>query len=819
MTYLDILVPASPDPQDLTERLRALSVRDTGQRVDPGPLDEATYHLARKVLGSTEAKLWLEFPRGRHDLPVMLGLYLQLLRRGERMLGHFGGMGFSGPIVVIGLNTNLTERLRRIKIGSQSLSEALAAQRIRADGQVTDLRGTITPARAWGYGLLYLNTSLGWPTLPGVRLGAAIIDRASFRNPDTLQRALAWAEAHGAERLMVVAPLGDQDRFSAAEHGWVRWSWSPGLRQDVVYELGSAPPCGPLSSNALLVSPTAPLGLAVYRAPALSAARRRCLAGIAAARRIRADFPRPVADCIQLVNHLAGIWGTVSIANEWSVLDARAASVATLARSVRQSRGADFAGPWRAFSETQWSDLRQNALDLVDLLTEYNPRLDLLRTLLDWAEANRADSRVVVRTATPSLAQALLQDLRPVYPSLAETLDDANPQSARLLVLPYRERLPWACEPSIEVHLGTPSPWRRSTIVSGEAAEHLVALDADEVAWLRASMSALEAQWAAGLADASDRLALGGVPDSHWVEPRVVLGPLSLDCRGEQVEPTDCVTPAVDLVALFASFDHAVAAIEEAESSQPAESDPGTASRRTVRAVPVTLTPGDTVYWLPTDARAEVLAGTRYTSVPPTELTSGMTLLIPRGETREQLYQRLQAAAYRDTDVMVVDMMLARFRGAVRELHDRSGAWDDVAKLLRSRGSSVTSGQTCRTWATGDVIAPDDVQDIRRVGWLTGRGDLTSDRAWARLGKVADELRRLHRELGRLLSRAIAEASAGQLGPALSRLSELCGGIDPAEVLEEFELRQIQSVGPPQLIHHRTSRRLLPANSLADSPA
>jgi hypothetical protein len=814
VSYVDVLVPPTPNPQDLTERLRALSVRDGGQRIDPGPLDEATFHLSRMVLGATEAKFWLELPGGQHDLPVMLGLYLQILRGGRRMYGHFDGMGFAGPIVVIGLNTNLTERLRRIKVGSQSLSEALSAQRIRADGQVTDLRGTISPARAWGDGLLYLNTSLGWPSLPGVRLGAAIIDRGSFRNPETLQRAIAWAESHGARRLLVVAPLGVQDRLPDEGDGWVRWPWTPGLRQDILYELGNAArPCGPLSSNALLAAPPAPLGMAVYRAPALSATRRRCLAGVAVARRVQGDFPRAVTDCVRLINHLDQLWGSVGTANKWSVFDARAPSVATLARSVGQSRGDDFFGPWHQFGESYWPELRRNTLDLANLLGEYNPRLDLLLVLLDWAKANRAHSGIVVRTATPSLAQALRQDLLLARPSLTAYLSDADVESSPLRVLPYKQHLPWACRTSLQIHLGSPPPWRRSDFVSGEASEHLVAIESEDVAWMRSIASACNTQWAADLSDANERLSLCGVPERQWSEPLIILGPMGLDSRGDDVEPTVPYTkPALDLMSLFASFDEAIEAVGADDSDQPIE-ESGPSRQRMVTALPVTLSPDDAMYWLPIDARAEVLAGSRYTRVAASELTPGMTLLIPRGETREELYQRLQKAAYLDGDVMAVEMMLARFRAAVRDIHDRTQAWDEVAKLLQSRGSSVTSGQTCRAWATGDIIAPDDVQDIRRVGWLADSDYLLSDRAWARLGKVAEELRRLHRSLGRLLSRAIGEAASGQRGPAIIELSELCRGIDPAELLEEFDLRRIKSLGQPRSINARNTHRLLPADS------
>lgn len=53
MSYLDVLVPPTPDPRDLVERLRKLGVRDAGQHVYLGPLDDATLHLIRLALTQT----------------------------------------------------------------------------------------------------------------------------------------------------------------------------------------------------------------------------------------------------------------------------------------------------------------------------------------------------------------------------------------------------------------------------------------------------------------------------------------------------------------------------------------------------------------------------------------------------------------------------------------------------------------------------------------------------------------------------------------------------------------------------------------------
>lgn len=810
MAYLDVLVPAAPDPRDLLERLRALSIRDGGKHVDLGPLDQATLNLARLVLGIEEKHLWLELPRGKHDFAVMLGLYLQLLRRGERMLGRIGELGFDGPVIVVGLNSNLTERLRRIKIGAESLSEALRAQRVRADGQVTDLRGTISPAKAWHDGLLYLNTSLGWPSLPGVTAGAVIVDRTSFRNPATLERALAWAKAHGATRTVVLRDLGDPAPTKTGEEGWVRWSWTPSLRADVAYELGIVNPCGPLSTNALLAVSPPPVGTAIYRAPALARTRRRCLAGIGAARRLHLEFPKPVADCIQLVNQLSGLWGSVPTANEWAVADPRGVSIATLARSVQSARGEELRGPWRGFAETQWPDLRRHALELTERLTEYNPRLDILLGVLDWAAIHRPGHRITVRTHSRSGALALRQDLQEQHPSLESLLSDTDPQTAQLLIAPYSERLPWACHPSLEVHLGVPAPWRRSALVSGESGEHLVVLDQEEHPWLMKVLTGLEAEWTALLQSADARLDLDGVPDITWSNTPVLLGPLDIDRRGIEVAEESYATPSLDLAQLFASFAEALTSVEHPEFNTD-RGVPVNAGTPSVLARPILLEPGDTLYWLPLDARAEVLVGNRCTTVAVADLTAGMALLVPRGETRADLYQRLLQAMNKDTDVMAVEMLLARFRAAVRDLHHQCGSWDDAARALRSLGSHVTSGQTCRLWAIGEVIAPDDVEDIRRVGWLTHNQALTAEGAWRRLGAVAGELRRLHRQLGRLLSAAMAEAVSGQRGAALENLSELCGGVDTAEILEEFEIRRVQFVGPPSTTGRDHLRRLLPA--------
>ncbi|MCW2852037.1 MAG: hypothetical protein JWM84_1701, partial [Nocardioides sp.] len=732
------------------------------------------------------------------------------MRLVARRQGHFSRAGFGGAVAVIGLNTNLTERLRAIKVDRVSLSEALCARRIRADGTVVDLRGTVGPADERADALLYLNTSLGWPALPGVHVGVAVIDRTSFRNSETLTRALAWCERHGADRIIVVSHLGEppQPPLTDGAH-WIRWAWTPGLRSDVVHELGDGPICGPLSTNPLLDQPPRSVGAAVYIAPELSQLRRTCLRGIAAARRVNPPFPRCVADAVQLVNLLGALWGRVETANVWAAAEPRGTTIHALVRQVRQATGEELRGPWAAFRETHWADLRAAALRLAELLTEYNPRLDMLLSLLDWAAAARPDARVVIRTNSRAGAGALVGDLTEQRPSLEDLLGHGDPTSARLAVLPYSDRLPWACTPALEIHLGVPAPWRRSALLSGEASEHLVVVDADEQRWLTTVLTGMNDEWTATLEGAAQTLDLLPLPAQHIPAPQVVYGPIGIDDRGvDSDETTPVPMPGIDLDRLFAAFSSAVSQVDRGDEDDGR--DPATpAGGRPMLARALTLEPDGAEYWLPTDSRAEIVAGSRYSRVAVRDITAGMAVLIPRGESRDELYHRLLHAAHQDVDVMAVQLMLRRFRMAMHELYDRFGSWTEVARALRHRGSSVQSGNTCAAWASGEVIAPEDINDIRRVGRLTWDENLLIDRTWERIGAIAEELRRLHRSLGRLLSAAIGEVAAGRPGPNLDQLSQVCGGIDTTEILEEFEVRQVRDVSAPTTVPSSQLRRLL----------
>jgi hypothetical protein len=817
VSYLDALVPPERDERDLFERLLRLGLRDDHHRVDLGPLDEATLNIVVRSLHHSGRNLLLVFPRGRHDLAVLLGIYLQLRRRGARLNAIFGPDSFDGPIVVVGLNTNLTDRLRRIKIGGTSLSDGLAARRVRSDGSVVDLAGHLSRALDWPEGLLYLNTSLGWPRLRGVKPGVVVIDRATFSNPLTMERALEWAAAQQSRRVIVIGEHADLiEPQMSDERIWLRWVWTPGLRTDVVAEVGSRRCCGPLSTNPLLVAPPQRLGSVVYRAPAIARLRRRIMATVRSAKRPGRPFPRPLVDLVRLVRTLDSLWGTVENANYWAAAEPRGATIAALVRSVQATRSDQLGGFWETFAETQWPELRLQALEFAELISAFNPRLDVLAALLDWAAQERPGRRIVIRTHARWAAGALLADLVAAYPRFEPLIGDGDDATEAVAALAYSDRLPWAQAPCLEVHLGVPAPWHRTALLSAEATEHLVVVDEDEVAWLSTIVDALDDDATSAVNACADVLGLDLPQVVHIQTAEIVFGPVAIDSRGEdEPEPLEPM-PRVDLGRLFASF----TAVQDLQDDATAgdQATEACTSGRLVLARPVTLSPGDSVYWLPLDGRAEVLVGERYSTVAVADLTPGTRLLLPRGESREQLYERLLLAARQDVDLQAVSLLLRRFRIAVRELHDRYDSWDGVARELSKWGSDVSSGQTCRSWTTGDVIAPADIQDIQRVGRLAWNDSLLLDGTWRRIGRGAEELRRLHQRLGNIVSRAISEAVSGRPGPNLARLSQECGGIDATEILEEFDIRLVQRVGQSASIPTGQLRRLIVAAS-ANRPA
>ncbi|MGH3117533.1 MAG: hypothetical protein ACRDQ2_10580, partial [Gaiellales bacterium] len=190
--WIDELVPAAEGADLLVDALGRLPLTDDGQVVTLGPADLATLGLIRRTLGATGSNLYLELPRGKHDVAILCGLLARLCLL---VASQTGKLGFPrGPVVVVGMNTMVQERLRRIRLAGVQLAEGLVTCRMRSDGRLVNPAGVVTDVRAHPDALIYLNTRVGWPSLPPtIRPSVVVIDRTSFASLDILERALTWA--------------------------------------------------------------------------------------------------------------------------------------------------------------------------------------------------------------------------------------------------------------------------------------------------------------------------------------------------------------------------------------------------------------------------------------------------------------------------------------------------------------------------------------------------------------------------------------------------------------------------------------------------
>ncbi|MEV4580274.1 hypothetical protein AB0K16_44220 [Nonomuraea jabiensis] len=685
------------------------------------------------------------------------------------------------------MNTNVTDRLREIRIGRDRLSDALRVHRVRYDGKVADLRSKQVVAGALRQSLLYLNTRVGLPLI-GMRVGAVIVDRASL-SEESFARVLAWADDHLARRIVAIGDLGQEPPRDSPGHGWRHWPWTPELIQDVHETLGQRPPCGTLSTNVLLGSRATSIGVASYRADHLEPHLRSVLDGLATAKRVLGlgDFPRPVADAARLFSLLQGIWVPVRLQDAWAVNMGHGLTAAGLARSISSQELDARNGPWAMYRETAWPDLRRGLLESYRLLAEQNPKWDLLLDLIEWAYDARPGA-VVVRVRSRAAKLAVAEELAG---ALGIPSTELVAGTGSVSIHTYAERLEWNPNAGIALHPTVPTGRQLPTLFSGECAQQVVAAAPGEDDRLAQMVDIAQRRWFSASRSSAEHLGMT-LPNLSTNSRRVrrVYGPVDLSERIDGPKPPSRHA-GPGMAALLADVDEILMHVGRSGVSR---------SQDRVLARRVLTEPEGNLIWLRSDRPIDVIVGRRVAVASVDVLVPGAKILVNRGDSRDRLFGRLVNAAHQRADVAVFDALLQVFRSSVFTLHAELGSWPEVHRRLRSLGSSVSSPQTVSNWATGQVIAPEDPHDINRVGILAGETRLTSNKHWLRLARIAQQIRTMHSELGRTLVSAISESSRGIRGPATSRLEDLYGGIDVAEILEEFEMVVVRELGTEESV-------------------
>ena len=779
-----LIAGATDDGWGVVEGLGALRITDDWERLQLGAVDRATLSMVLGWLRKAGEDLVLELPRGLTEFSTLIGVAAQLDRLGSERAGKLEP--FTGPVIVIGRDTQVAERLSRIRINGIALDHALHAFRLRHDGRLATLAGVVEHRRArWDRAFVYLNTRIGWPVLPNsVRPGLVVIDKSSMSDPELFERALAWTFNANAPRLVVLTALGDASAttsLSIRNRSVLTWPWYDGLLNQVTSG-GPAVRSHLIAAN-VTRSPMPTNGVVEVQAPAIDALFRGIWTKLGEAPRTDDLAPRGFVAARRLVGALTESASSLVRYNGLAAMDARVASLATLRNELdRIDLGGGHA--WAMFAESQWPVLRHLAAQLYDLLADDNPKLFALAATIDRLRAERNNRSIIVRVPNLIAGYAVEEDLRDLLGSTA--IDGVQ-------FVTWSRLLEWSTDPTVELHAAGPAPWRMPSLFSREANERILLCYEHEIERGARLLDSERRRQVVLASTFASRLPIDVELVPTVSTPLRVDAVVRMDRRPAPQHPPPRL--GVDTDLLFGPVTDAPLPIDELGTTSP------TGDRwleSSVTAIAISLEPDGARYWTRPDAQIEALVATRVVYIRVEDLNPGATVIVPRGGGREELFARLVVAAEGRADVASLQVLLARWRAACWRAYERSGSWPAVERRMRALGASVTA-QSHRAWALGTVIAPDDSYDIERMGQVAG--DAMVEREFRRIAAIAQEVRRLHGRLGRVLSGALREAVAGiEAGPNVRALAGLLGGINVAELLEEFDLRQVRAVDKPALI-------------------
>ena len=767
-----------PDDKDL-EDLAFTQFVDAGDEFTLGAGDQALVAATFSYLFRRDPDrqaLALGIPRGENDVALCVALAAQVTQL-SRLSMPLSALfcPWKGSIVVIGQNTAVQTRLGQLEVRKAYLrggvANALRAYRIRADGRLSAPDGRITDHDGGSGRLLYLNTRIQWPQLEAERDPFVVIDATRIGAATNIRKALTWAEEHGTRHVVVVAHLGHSAPLDELERsGRTTWLFdlSDCNREDLVHDLGRGTSDARLSCNELLHHPRPTIRIKEVAAPELHEHLLAGLSVLPAAPRGREDWPYPVIQAHRLLSGLRRLTDTIDSYNRAAALDPWLTTLGGACRTLERNADIPRArGTWQLFQTNHWGAVRHAALTAYQLVSAGNPKLEALLDEIDRALRDPRRS-VLVRTADRLGAVAL--------PS---TLRDRLGQDAmeRISVARCGEVRPWlkvGSGPVTEILPGAPSAWDATWLFTGESTDRVIMAYPFETPWIERAAERSLVELVRRRAAFFSRFELGEPRD---LRPDLVLPEASKDAAREAV-----VLTLPDLWQQILDLEEPSASASDVADRVVRHGTSGLRPDLRVR------TDDGRVHLIPSNHEVEVFIAGRYRIRLGSELQPGDQMLYTTGSGRDTLFTRLVAASHRTMRVDDLDIVMRRFRDACRRVRSREGSWAAGNRKLRESGASA--GTQLQAWAEGETIAPQDPGDVLVVANLATDDALAGN--WFRIEALASELRRLHQNLGRVLSAAIAEALEGG-GPNLHRVKEMVG-VDGPEILDEFTAATITQI-------------------------
>jgi hypothetical protein len=141
----------------------------------------------------------------------------------------------------------------------------------------------------------------------------------------------------------------------------------------------------------------------------------------------------------------------------------------------------------------------------------------------------------------------------------------------------------------------------------------------------------------------------------------------------------------------------------------------------------------------------------------------GDRILLISGERRQSLYDLLISRVHNHPGFALHVALVRRWQTDVAQAYHQyskaqSNPLNRLLQELQSEGSAIQTAQAIRNWLTGDVLCPDDPEDLLRLGRIL------------RIGFVTQQYRRIHEAKKRLstchriLSRRLNSWLVAQLG-------------------------------------------------------
>lgn len=183
------------------------------------------------------------------------------------------------------------------------------------------------------------------------------------------------------------------------------------------------------------------------------------------------------------------------------------------------------------------------------------------------------------------------------------------------------------------------------------------------------------------------------------------------------------------------------------------------------KAVKVHFTNGSSVVY-PFDETINVVrpgqsrVDERYVS----SLRRGDRVLLIHGQRRQSFYVLIISRVHQHPSMMLHLALIQRWQSdfvtAYQRWHERGARnLDELLRHLNDKGSSITSTAALRSWLQGQILCPQDGEDLRRLADVLGMDYVRQQ--YRRIERAASRLRGLHRGLSNKLNRWLEQQAAG----------------------------------------------------------